>query len=232
MEKSVAEQAEELLDILSHDALKIFVHETCMNDSKYRQLFVAKHVHLLYPESKELYNRQLQTLAKVYADKYGFIGYQEARRLGHIVSEMTEEAMFDIKKGKIQKSMFVALATIEEMLNVISHNADDSDGQIGGSIENAFEVLNILTESKLNKMQHDELFNCLLTLFENDLLKGWDWHFTSIALAIKLVRTKQEKEKIKSALNNIIPDEKSWDYKKSQELMQELIKKTEGDENA
>ena len=62
--KSVSGQAEELLDILSHDALKSFVHNTCMDDSKFRQLFVAEHIHLLYPESKDLYVKQLQALIK------------------------------------------------------------------------------------------------------------------------------------------------------------------------
>lgn len=233
-EKSVAGQAEALLGTLSHDALKVFIHDTCMNDSKFRQLFVAKHIHLLYPESKDLYTKQLKALIKTYSDKHGFVGYQDARRLGSIVSEMVGKAMADIEEGKIQKSIFIALAIIEEIADVVSYNADDSDGQIGGSIEEAFAVLDALTELDLNEMQHDELFSCMLSLFENDSLKGWDWHFTPIELGIKLVKTKQEKEKIKSTLDKIKPNGKSWDwdYRKAQELMLELIKKTESHEAA
>lgn len=227
-EKSVAGQAKELLGILSHDALKTFVNDTCANDSKFRQLFVAKHIHLLYPESKELYTKQLQALIKTYSDKHGFVGYREAKRLGSIVGEMAEEAMDDLSNGQIQKSMFVALAIIEQMSDLLN-DADDSDGQIGGSIEEAFTLLGILAESKLNKAQHDELFDLLLTLFEKDSLKGWDWHFRAIDLAIKLLHTDKEKERIKTALGKIKPNGRNWDwdYRRVQELMLELIKKTE-----
>lgn len=169
--KSVSGQEEELLDILSHDALKSFVHNTCIANSKFRQLFVAKHIHLLYPESKDLYKKQLQALTKTYSDKHGFVGYQDAKRLGGIVNEMAGEAMTGLAKGEIQKSMFISLAIIEEMADLVNCNADDSDGQIGSSIEEAFCILDALAESDLNTTQHDELFNCLLALFGKDVLK-------------------------------------------------------------
>lgn len=35
---------ETLLGALPHDALKAFMHEACMNDRKFCQLFVAKHI--------------------------------------------------------------------------------------------------------------------------------------------------------------------------------------------
>ncbi len=90
-EKSVAQQAKELLDILSHDDLKTFIHDTTANDSKFRQLFVAKHIHHLYPESKALYTKQLQILIKTYSDKHGFVAYRDAQRLGRAVCEIAEE---------------------------------------------------------------------------------------------------------------------------------------------
>jgi len=233
-EKSVAEQTKELLNILSHDALKVFIFDTSVSDSKFRQLFVAKHIHLLYPESEELYTKQLQALIKTYADKHGFVTYRDANRLGSAVSEMAEEAMANLAKEQPEKSMFIALAIIEEMTSLINYGADDSDGQIGGSIEEAFVVLDTLTELELSKTLHDKLFDHLLSLFEKDSLKGWDWHFSAIDLAIKLLSTDQEKERIKSALNKIKPNGKSWDwdYRRAQELMLELRKKTENNEVA
>lgn len=233
-EKSVAVQAEELLNTLSHDALKAFIHDVCVKDSKFRQLFVAKHAHLLYPESKELYKKQLQALIKMYSDKDGFVDYQNAKRLGNSVYEMAAAAMADLSKGQIQKAMFVALAIIEEMAYLFNYYVDDSLGQIGSGIEEAFAILEDLTQLELNDIQHDELFGCLLNFSEQESLEGWDWHFNSIALGIKLVRSNQEKERIKLALEKIKPTGKKWDwnYQKSQELMLELIRKTEGNEAA
>lgn len=233
-EKSVAVQAEELLNTLSLSALKAFIHDVCVKDSNFRQLFVAKHIHLLYPESKELYKKQLQALIKTYSDKDGFVDYQNAKRLGNSVYEMAAAAMADLSKGQIQKAMFVALAIIEEMAYLFNYYVDDSLGQIGSGIEEAFAILEDLTQLELNDIQHDELFGCLLNFSEQESLEGWDWHFNSIALGIKLVKNDQEKERIKLALEKIKPTGKKWDwnYQKSQELMLELIRKTEGNETA
>ena len=230
--KSETKQVDELLHELSYDDLKTFIHERCDKDHKFRQLFITKHLHLLYPESKALYSRQLQSIIKTYSDRDGFIDYQESRHLSIVVSEMSEEAMAALKKGQIQKAIFIASAIIEEMTNLYSCGVDDSDGEIGGCIKDAFNILETLTDLNLNETQHDELFGCLLSLFEKESLKEYGDNLDSLQLAIKLVKTNEEKEKIKSALNEIKPNGDSWDfdYEKAQELMLELIKKTENTE--
>lgn len=231
-EKTIFEQVGELLETLSHDALKAFIHETCVKDSKFRQLFVAKYIHLLCPESKELYKKQLQAVIKRYSDKNGFVDYQNTKRLGNIVNEMAAEAMADLSKGQIQKAMFVAFAIIEEMVDLVSYYVDDSQGWIGSGIKEAFAILQALTGLELNQTQHDELFRELLHFFEHASFERENWHFNSIALGIKLVKTHQEKEKIKLALEKIKPTGGRWDYtyEKAQSLMLELIRKTEGND--
>jgi hypothetical protein len=94
-------------------------------------------------------------------------------------------------------------------------------------IEEAFSVLDALCESELSEAQHNDLFKRLLTLFYKNTLKGRDWHFKSIALAINLLKTDREKQQIKSTLDKIKPTGKSWDwdYRKARELMLALIKK-------
>lgn len=53
-------------------------------------------------------------------------------------------------------------------------------------------------------------------------------------MAINLLKSEQEKQQIKTALDNIKPTGESWDwnYRKAQELMLELIKKTESSQTA
>ncbi|MDR2496026.1 MAG: hypothetical protein LBD21_02740 [Tannerellaceae bacterium] len=233
-QKSVAEQAKELLGILPHDALRAFIRDTCASDGKFRQLFVAKHINYLYCESKDLYTKQLQALIKTYSHKHGFVDYRDAKSLGGIVGEMAAEAMAILGKGEVRKPMFIALAIIEEMSDPLTYCADDSGGHIGGCIEQAFAVLDVLAESTLSGAEHDELFDCLLGLSEKKSLKDWDWYFRTIGLAIKLLKTEEEKGRIKEALNKTKSDGTSWDwnYRNAQELMLELIKKTESREAA
>lgn len=133
---------------------------------------------------------------------------------------MLEEAMAALKKGQIQKAIFIASAIIEEMTDLYCYGVDDSDGEIGGCIEEAFNIFENLTDLNLNETQREELFGCLFSLFENKSLKEYGSNFDSIRLAIKLVKTNQEKEKIESALNEIKPngDRLDFYYQKAQDV--------------
>lgn len=232
--KPVTEQAKELLDTLPHDALKEFVYRTCLTDSNFCRLFLAKHIHLLYPESKELYKKQLLAFVRMYSDEYGFTDDEDIEQLECLVDEMMEEAMACVANGQIQKAMDMASAVIEVIVDLIDCDTADDEGWIDNSIENAFAVFYALAEADLSDKQHNELFDYLLTLYESGLIEERDCCFTSLASCIKLVRTGQEKNKIKSILERIKPSGKRWDWKysKAQELMLALIEKTESPDAA
>lgn len=229
--ESEGKQMEKLLKQLSHDDLKAFVHEMCISDKNFRRLFIAKHISCLYPESKELYTKQLQTLVKTYSDRYGFVGYEEAGLLADAVNKMVKRALAGVEKGEKWKAIYVAQAIVEEMKEVINC-ADDSNGEIGGCIEEAFEVLEALVESDLDEAMHEELFNWLITHFEKGTLKGWDWYFSFMEVAIGLIKSKQEKERIKTLLSRIKPTGEHWDwnYRQAEALTLQLIRKTEDEE--
>lgn len=64
------------------------MRDTCVNDSRFRQLFVVKYSHLLYPESKELYTKHLQVIIKTCSDRHGFVDYRNVTRLASMVGEI------------------------------------------------------------------------------------------------------------------------------------------------
>lgn len=231
--ESEGEQVKRLLNQLSHDDLKAFVQERCTSDKSFRKLFIAKHISCLYPESKELYTKQIQALVDTYSDRSGFVEYKEAKLLGDAVSNIAKEGLAGLEKGKKWKAIYVAEAIVEEMSEVMNY-VDDSNGHIGGSIEEAFEVLEALVESDLDEAMHDELFDWLITRFEKGILEGWDRHFSFIVVAIELIKNEQEKERIKTLLSSIKPtgEHWDWDYRQAQALTLQLIRKTENEEAA
>ena len=79
---------------------------------------------------------------------------------------------------------------------------DDSNGTIGGCIAGGFELLETLVESDLDEALHDELFDWLMVGFEKGFLKGWDWHFDLIDIAIRMMKTEPEIERIKMNLSS------------------------------
>ena len=149
--ESEAVQFGKLLDTITPEELKMFFRDLCSNDKRIRRSFIAKHISLLYPESKELYDIQVKKLVKTYTDRYGIIGYHELSCLGADVNEMVDEARQCVETGKIQRALYMTEAIIEGLYEAINI-ADDSSGEIGECMEGAFEVLADLANTDMDEM--------------------------------------------------------------------------------
>ena len=226
--ESEATQFEKLLKQLTAEELKAFISDACTHDKSLRRLFIAKYISRLYPESKELYDRQVEKLVETYADRYGFIGYHESSQLGSAVCEMVEEARLCVETGEKQKALYLSEAVIEGMIQAID-SADDSNGEIGGCLEEAFEVLEELARTDLDESLHADMFHWLLHHFEAKTMEGWDWHSDLMRIAISMVKTDAEKKRIQTDLEQIKPNGKDWDwnYRTAQNLKLQLIRQTE-----
>ncbi len=226
--ESEAAQFKQLLTQLSADELKAFLSDVCAQDKSLRRLFITKHISRLYPESKELYDKQVEKLIETYTDRDGFIGYHESSQLGSAVYELVEDAKRCVEAGKKQKALYMSEAIIEGMIQVIDY-ADDSNGEIGGCLEEAFEVLEELAQADLDKSLHTEMFRWLLQHYKAKTMKGWDWHNDLMRIAISMVKTEAEKKRIRTDLEQIKPTGEcwDWDYEHTQDLKLQLIRQTE-----
>lgn len=127
--------------------------------------------------------------------------------------------------------MLIASAVLEEMTKALQF-ADDSNGDIGGCIDSAIDVLYSVVKSDIADDLRIELFNYCLTAFSKELFSGWDWHYTMLDLACILVKDKSEAKQIHLLLDAIHPTGNSWDwnYKMARQLRAILIRKMEGEE--
>ena len=231
--ESEAAQFEKLLKQLTHEELKTFICDVCTKDKSLRRLFIAKHLSRLYPVSKELYDKQVKKLVETYADQYGFIDYQESSQLSNAVNEMIEEARRCVKTGEKDKALYMSEAIIEGMYKTID-NADDSDGEIGGCLEEAFDVLSELSKKDMDESLHNEMSGWLLRHYEAGSMKGWDWHADLMRIAIGMVKTEEEKKRIQTILEQVRPNGKDWDwnYQTALDLRLQLIRQTEDEATA
>lgn len=225
-------QFEKLLKQLSSEELQSFIRDVCSADKRLRYLFIAKYALRLYPESKELYKNQVQSLVKVYADRYGFLDYQEASRLGRAVHKMVEDAQKCLLSGHKQKALYMSEAIAETLFDTVE-NADDSNGEIGYCLEETIHLFSEISELDLDDSLHDELFGWLFSQFEKRKMEGWNWHTSLLQIAINLSRTDEETKRIMKGLEQKKSKEvlSEWNYRTLQTFMLQLIRKTE-DENA
>ena len=229
--KTIEEQVDELLCILSHDELKEYIKGRCMKERSFQQLFIANFAYLVNPDSQALYSKQIQAILNTYGDRDGFLGYSESRSAGSAVQELVHRAVQMMESENYQTAMYMACAILEEMVGALEY-ADDSCGEIGGCIKSALAILNTLAEKSIVETQRVELFNYAINAYKKKLFKGWNWHLDMIELAISLIKKQEETALIHQLIDKILPTGKGydWEYSKAQQLKLELIRKTESEE--
>ena len=188
---------------------------------------------MVIPESQALYAKQIHAILSTSADRDGFIGYSEARFAGNAVYDLVQRAEKLVEMSNYQTAMFMACAVLEEMTEALQY-ADDSNGDIGGCIDPAVEVLSAIADKPLTEELRNELFNYCIASFKKEIFKGWDWHFSMLDLATSLIKNSEEAKQIHLLLDNIKPSDSdwNWDFKSAQRIRLELISKMEGDEKA
>lgn len=226
--KTIEEQVNEILLVVPEDELKDFIRSICKKDREFRYFFLAKFASVNTSVSRELYVTQIRNLIAVYSGRHGFMEYHEAGEFGKAVSDILDGVQKDIESGEHKKALPVIFAVIDEIIPILD-SCDDSNGYVGGCIEEAFGLIDGLIGKELDEPLRKELFDQLIAAYETRKLNGWDWNDNLIHYAIQLLKTPQEKEQIKSIISAVRPTGEDWDwnYRSAQNLMLQLITKTE-----
>ena len=233
--KSVAEQVEDLLDIMPHEELKDFVREKCDSDRNFRQLFVGRHAYRIIPESKELYAKQVKAILQDAKGRKGYIDYYEVRNVGNEVYEMVQNAEQLLNSGNTESAMYMAIAILEEMTKALDYS-DDSNADIGTSVESSISILYSISELELPERIRKYLFEYCIESYKKKIYAGWNWHSSMLTIAVEIQSSDEEVKQIYELLDTIKPKRDDlgwdWDYRQAQRIRLSLIRKTEGEEQA
>jgi hypothetical protein len=231
--KTVAQQVDELLRKLSHDDLKEYIKELCINDADFRRQFMTQFASLVIPDSKALYTRQIESILKAALHHNGFIGYSEARCVGSAVNDLVERAGKSVETKNYNRAIFIASAVLEEMTKALDF-ADDSNGDIGGCIESAVSVLIDISHEPIDDKFRRDFYSYCIKSWREKIFKGWDWHYTMLDIAVELTNNENDAKQIHALLDEIKPNNKGWDWdiQEAQRIRVNLIRKIEGAEKA
>jgi hypothetical protein len=118
---------------------------------------------------------------------------------------------------------------MEEMTPLLQY-ADDSDGAIGGPIEEAFDLLHRVVQSQIPESLRTELFDYCLATFDKNIYTDWDWHLGLLDLASALVRTESEGNKVFARMDK--SKASNYTLERIQLIKWELLLKIKGAEEA
>jgi len=227
--KTVAEQVDSILKELTLDDLALFIREHSLRDTDFRRKFLSAFSNRAGNESKSFYAQQIRSVLRSVSDRHGFVDWQAARFVGKAVNEMLAGAKSHLEKGHLQSTLFICCAVFEELTKALQFS-DDSNGEIGGPIYEASELLAEAVTKELPEESREWLMKYTLTAFEKNIFEGWDWHLHMISLASMLYKNDNEAEKVLALLERETDSE--FQYDKMQAMKFDLLKRTGKEEEA
>ena len=218
---SKLEEMELLLSILDKQQLCDFIREECVNDRYLMDRFLALGAGTIYTPKSTDYQRRIKEIISDFEGRDGFVSYNRTFDLNRAISCIIDEAdaaMYN-QQWEVAVSVLEAIATTGED---IIYCGDDSAGELGDIVRQCFEKWYELSiDDSLPPTMRSKIFELSLTHFAEGCLKGFDWWWDWVQIAILLADTPDKQERVMNELNSIIHiDGDDWDVKYNRETAQ------------
>jgi hypothetical protein len=141
--------------------------------------------------------------------EYGYIDYSGATRAGRKLGDLLNQADRWLSDGDVEKAVGIYEAVIDETVPVMEQ-ADDSNGELGGSLNQAIEGL-MDSVARLGKTGRDELLAYCLDNAAKTQFRQWDWGWDLLDIAGESVETPEQRALFTATLADIEADVKRSD---------------------
>jgi len=151
----------------------------------------------------------IRTYIKNNSDRCGFVSYGDTHKALKGADMVLEKARNALKQNKLTHAVDLALCVIHEMIYLLNA-ADDSDGEIGGMIEESFFLINEIIDGKeLSPACKESIFDKLLEEASNQRYDGWiDWRVELLENCSKLAYNTHLRNILENHMLSMIKNEK------------------------
>lgn len=209
-----------LLSKLDKKELADFIRKECMNNGQFQDRFLALGAGILFKPNPDKYAARVEDLIDDFGGRHGYIEYRSTFDFNRAVSRILDEADEAMEKEQwgVAMAVLTGIASVsEEILN----SGDDSAGELGAIVSECFEKWHDLCEEEsLPANFKSEIFELALSRFNDKDLKGWDWWWDWIQMAIDLADTSEKQSRVIRALDAIKPNGDDWSAKYHAETAQ------------
>ncbi len=158
----------------------------------------------------------IRTYISKSSDRSGFVAYGSTYEAVKGAEQVLEKAYDVLEQNRILHALDLSLCVIREMMNLLGC-ADDSDGIIGGIIEQGFDfICEIIENEEISSVDKESIFNKLMSEASNSLYEGWpDWRLDLLGSCSELADTPILRRKLENYFSLMIRNEKgdSWSSK-------------------
>lgn len=224
--KSAAAQIDELLSKATRDELEQLIREEAKRDADFKNQILMALEHYNENLSQYYYEQQIKAILKASKGRYGFLDYHGSIAAGLAVGQMLDTARNHIGKRNFQNALYICFAVLEKM-GAALNEADDSNGDMGGCISEACEMLYDIAKVNESEALRKQIFDWCVSFFEKGTLEDWDWHTDILELAAEIVNTRKEFDRI-IALTEQEPESK-YTTERLQNIKYKVLMKMEGE---
>src|SRR3990170_1613724 len=144
-------------------------------------------------------------------DRHGFIDYWSTRRAVRGAEELLNKAVKLVESGNPEQAIPIFQAVIEELVPALQF-ADDSNGDIGGAIDWAFDEFYKCIEKIQDPIMRKDLFDYYLTEANRKQYEGWDWKWNFLRMASELISSGEQEKELFAKLDKISQAEQSSEF--------------------
>jgi len=155
----------------------------------------------------------IRTFIRNNSDRHGFVSYRDAGDAVKGADLVLEKARFVFEQTKTVHAFHLVLCVIHEMMDLLQ-SADDSDGVIGGAIEESLSFIDeIIVYEELKPIHKETIFNKLIEEASHRRYEGWtDWRIDLLESCSALADTSDLRSKLENHLVTMMVNEEgdSW----------------------
>ncbi len=227
LKETVDVQINQLLEKISDEAIRSFILEYSLENKEFRTALTIR-----FAEDNgtvSYYRKIIKAILTSAGKSRGFIERNRVGVVGLKVHQLMQQARLTVDNGNTLSGMQACVAVLEEMTKALQF-ADDSNGDIGGNIDDAMSLLyEIAGNRDLKESMRKSLWDYCLEAYSKKIFEDWDWHFGMLELAAVIIKDKHEAEIVLNILKNI----KGRDYlTQNAQLLQIAILNKTGDVKA
>ncbi|MDE5795235.1 MAG: hypothetical protein K2I08_11000 [Muribaculaceae bacterium] len=210
MAKKIINGVELLLSKLDKKQLADFIRKECSSSIQFQDRFLSLGVGTIFKPNPDIYASRVEDLIDEYGGRHGYIEYSDTFDFNRAVSRILDEADEAMEKGQWEVAVAV-LTGIASVSEEILNSGDDSAGELGAIVSDCFEKWHELCANEsVSKDIQAEIFELALCRFNDRDLKGWDWWWDWMDMAIDLADTPEKQSRIIKSLDAIKPNGDDW----------------------
>lgn len=227
--KSLNSILKEILDKATKEELVQLIQNETKRNADFKNHILTALEHYCENLSQTHYEQQIQTILTASRGRYGYIDYQGPIVAGLAVSQLLDTASKHAATGNFQNAIDICFAVLNKMGSAVNE-ADDSNGNIGGCLAEACELLRHVAEKCEAVDIKKQILEYCIQKFESRELAGWDWHLDMLELAADLVDTEADFNRVVALTEE--PQQSDFDEKECQLVKFRLFLKMRGEEVA